>query len=217
MSAGSPLEATRSRAAGGADTGRELSAARSSPAICCTGRPGAARREGQHAVRQGRGRCHGRGGIPPRSASFGSFGQPHEDRARLARAASTPSLKMLVMVNASAQDFKDQPKVANGMFDLFVEGVRRERQARPLGGRHRGRCRGRFRSEIEGIVSIKTLSLVGRRSSRPRKPNICFENFRRRRPLALPHGRFVVSIRLCISCCPPVIGGCTHCRGANPD
>ena len=62
-------------------------------------------------------------------------------------------LKMLGMVNA-VPDFKDHPKVANGMLGPVRRGVRRRRQSRALGGRH-GLAADRISVEIEGIVAIK--------------------------------------------------------------
>ena len=62
-------------------------------------------------------------------------------------------LKMLVMVNAPP-DFKDQPKVANGMSDLFVEVFGENgKHARSAVGM--GSLPMQISVEIEGIVSIK--------------------------------------------------------------
>jgi enamine deaminase RidA (YjgF/YER057c/UK114 family) len=62
-------------------------------------------------------------------------------------------LKMLVMVNA-VPDFKDQPKVANGMSDLFVEVFGDNgKHARSAVGM--GSLPMQISVEIEGIVSIK--------------------------------------------------------------
>jgi len=62
-------------------------------------------------------------------------------------------LKMLVMVNA-VPDFKDQPKVANGMSDLFVEVFGENgKHARSAVGM--GSLPMQISVEIEGIVSIK--------------------------------------------------------------
>ena len=62
-------------------------------------------------------------------------------------------LKMLVMVNA-VPDFKDQPKVANGMSDLFVEVFGENgKHARSAVGM--GSLPQQISVEIEGIVSIK--------------------------------------------------------------
>ena len=62
-------------------------------------------------------------------------------------------LKMLVMVNAPP-DFKDQPKVANGMSDLFVEvfGENGEHARSAVG---MGSLPMQISVEIEGIVSIR--------------------------------------------------------------
>ena len=62
-------------------------------------------------------------------------------------------LKMLCMVNAVA-DFKDHPKVANGMSDLFVEVFGDAgKHARSAVGM--GSLPGQISVEIEGIFSIK--------------------------------------------------------------
>src|SRR5581483_7782817 len=62
-------------------------------------------------------------------------------------------LKMLVMVNA-VPDFKDHPKVANGMSDLFVEVFGDAgKHARSAVGM--GSLPGQISVEIEGIISIK--------------------------------------------------------------
>jgi enamine deaminase RidA (YjgF/YER057c/UK114 family) len=62
-------------------------------------------------------------------------------------------LKMLVMVNAPP-DFKDQPKVANGMSDLFVEVFGENgKHARSAVGM--GSLPMQISVEIEGIVSIR--------------------------------------------------------------
>jgi enamine deaminase RidA (YjgF/YER057c/UK114 family) len=62
-------------------------------------------------------------------------------------------LKMLCMVNA-VLDFKDHPKVANGMSDLFVEVFGENgRHARSAVGM--GSLPNQISVEIEGIVSIK--------------------------------------------------------------
>ena len=62
-------------------------------------------------------------------------------------------LKMLVMVNAPL-DFKDQPKVANGMSDLFVEVFGENgKHARSAVGM--GSLPMQISVEIEGIVSIR--------------------------------------------------------------
>jgi enamine deaminase RidA (YjgF/YER057c/UK114 family) len=62
-------------------------------------------------------------------------------------------LKMLVMVNA-VPDFKDHPKVANGMSDLFVEVFGENgKHARSAVGM--GSLPMQISVEIEGIVSIK--------------------------------------------------------------
>ena len=62
-------------------------------------------------------------------------------------------LKMLVMVNAGP-DFKDHPKVANGMSDLFVEVLGDAgKHARSAVGM--GSLPGQISVEIEGIVQIK--------------------------------------------------------------
>ena len=62
-------------------------------------------------------------------------------------------LKMLVMVNASP-DFEDQPKVANGMSDLFVEVFGENgKHARSAVGM--GSLPMQISVEIEGIVSIR--------------------------------------------------------------
>jgi enamine deaminase RidA (YjgF/YER057c/UK114 family) len=62
-------------------------------------------------------------------------------------------LKMLVMVNAPP-DFRDQPKVANGMSDLFVEVFGENgKHARSAVGM--GSLPMQISVEIEGIVSIK--------------------------------------------------------------
>ena len=62
-------------------------------------------------------------------------------------------LKMLCMVNA-VPDFKDHPKVANGMSDLFVEVFGENgKHARSAVGM--GSLPGQISVEIEGIVSIK--------------------------------------------------------------
>jgi enamine deaminase RidA (YjgF/YER057c/UK114 family) len=62
-------------------------------------------------------------------------------------------LKMLVMVNA-VPDFKDHPKVANGMSDLFVEVLgdagRHGRSAVGMGS-----LPGQISVEIEGVIAIK--------------------------------------------------------------
>ena len=62
-------------------------------------------------------------------------------------------LKMLCMVNA-VPDFKDHPKVANGMSDLFVEVFGENgKHARSAVGM--GSLPGQISVEIEGILSIK--------------------------------------------------------------
>ncbi|MSP46284.1 MAG: RidA family protein [Xanthobacteraceae bacterium] len=62
-------------------------------------------------------------------------------------------LKMLCMVNA-VPEFKDHPKVANGMSDLFVEVFGENgKHARSAVGM--GSLPGQISVEIEGIVSIK--------------------------------------------------------------
>ena len=62
-------------------------------------------------------------------------------------------LKMLVMVNA-VPDFKDHPKVANGMSDLFVEVFGENgKHARSAVGM--GSLPTQISVEIEGIISIK--------------------------------------------------------------
>ncbi len=62
-------------------------------------------------------------------------------------------LKMLVMVNA-VPDFKDHPKVANGMSDLFVEVLGDAgKHARSAVGM--GSLPGQISVEIEGVVAIK--------------------------------------------------------------
>jgi enamine deaminase RidA (YjgF/YER057c/UK114 family) len=62
-------------------------------------------------------------------------------------------LKMLCMVNA-VPDFKDHPKVANGMSDLFVEVFGEAgKHARSAVGM--GSLPGQISVEIEGIFSIK--------------------------------------------------------------
>ena len=62
-------------------------------------------------------------------------------------------LKMLCMVNA-VPDFKDHPKVANGMSDLFVEVFGENgKHARSAVGM--GSLPMQISVEIEGIVSIK--------------------------------------------------------------
>ena len=62
-------------------------------------------------------------------------------------------VKMLCMVNA-VLDFKDHPKVANGMSDLFVEVFGENgRHARSAVGM--GSLPNQISVEIEGIVSIK--------------------------------------------------------------
>jgi enamine deaminase RidA (YjgF/YER057c/UK114 family) len=62
-------------------------------------------------------------------------------------------LKMLVMVNA-VPDFKDHPKVANGMSDLFVEVFGENgKHARSAVGM--GSLPMQISVEIEGIVSIR--------------------------------------------------------------
>jgi enamine deaminase RidA (YjgF/YER057c/UK114 family) len=62
-------------------------------------------------------------------------------------------LKMLVMVNA-APDFRDHPKVANGMSDLFVEVFGDAgKHARSAVGM--GSLPGQISVEIEGIIAIK--------------------------------------------------------------
>jgi enamine deaminase RidA (YjgF/YER057c/UK114 family) len=63
-------------------------------------------------------------------------------------------LKMLVMVNA-VPDFRDHPKVANGMSDLFVEVLGDAgRHARSAVGM--ASLPGQISVEIEGIVAIKS-------------------------------------------------------------
>jgi enamine deaminase RidA (YjgF/YER057c/UK114 family) len=63
-------------------------------------------------------------------------------------------LKMLCMVNA-APDFKDHPKVANGMSDLFVDVLGDAgRHARSAVGM--GSLPNQISVEIEGILAIKT-------------------------------------------------------------
>ena len=63
-------------------------------------------------------------------------------------------LKMLCMVNA-VPDFKDHPKVANGMSDLFVEVFGENgRHARSAVGM--GSLPNQISVEIEGIISIKS-------------------------------------------------------------
>jgi|SRR5215204_373059 enamine deaminase RidA (YjgF/YER057c/UK114 family) len=62
-------------------------------------------------------------------------------------------LKMLCMVNA-VLDFKDHPKVANGMSDLFVE-VFGENGKHGRSAVGMGSLPGQISVEIEGIVSIK--------------------------------------------------------------
>ena len=62
-------------------------------------------------------------------------------------------VKMLCMVNA-VPDFKDHPKVANGMSDLFVEVFGENgRHARSAVGM--GSLPNQISVEIEGIISIK--------------------------------------------------------------
>ena len=62
-------------------------------------------------------------------------------------------LKMLCMVNA-VLDFKDHPKVANGMSDLFVEVFGENgRHARSAVGM--GSLPNQISVEIEGVISIK--------------------------------------------------------------
>jgi enamine deaminase RidA (YjgF/YER057c/UK114 family) len=62
-------------------------------------------------------------------------------------------LKMLCMVNA-VPDFKDHPKVANGMSDLFVEVLGESgKHARSAVGM--GSLPNQISVEIEGIISIK--------------------------------------------------------------
>jgi enamine deaminase RidA (YjgF/YER057c/UK114 family) len=62
-------------------------------------------------------------------------------------------LKMLVMINA-VPDFRDHPKVANGMSDLFVEVFGDNgKHARSAVGM--GSLPGQISVEIEGIVSIR--------------------------------------------------------------
>jgi enamine deaminase RidA (YjgF/YER057c/UK114 family) len=62
-------------------------------------------------------------------------------------------LKMLVMVNA-VPDFKDHPKVANGMSDLFVEVLGDAgKHARSAVGM--GSLPSQISVEIEGVVAIK--------------------------------------------------------------
>jgi len=62
-------------------------------------------------------------------------------------------LKMLVMVNA-VPDFKDHPKVANGMSDLFVE-VFGENGKHGRSAVGMGSLPGQISVEIEGVLSIK--------------------------------------------------------------
>ena len=63
-------------------------------------------------------------------------------------------VKMLCMVNA-VPDFKDHPKVANGMSDLFVEVFGEAgKHARSAVGM--GSLPNQISVEIEGILSIKT-------------------------------------------------------------
>ena len=63
-------------------------------------------------------------------------------------------LKMLCMVNA-VPDFKDHPKVANGMSDLFVEVLGEAgKHARSAVGM--GSLPNQISVEIEGILSIKS-------------------------------------------------------------
>ena len=62
-------------------------------------------------------------------------------------------VKMLCMVNAGP-DFKEQPKVANGMSDLFVEVFGENgKHARSAVGM--GSLPGQISVEIEGIILIK--------------------------------------------------------------
>ena len=62
-------------------------------------------------------------------------------------------LKMLCMVNA-VPDFKDHPKVANGMSDLFVEVLGENgKHARSAVGM--GSLPNQISVEIEGVLSIK--------------------------------------------------------------
>jgi enamine deaminase RidA (YjgF/YER057c/UK114 family) len=62
-------------------------------------------------------------------------------------------LKMLCMVNA-VPDFKDHPKVANGMSDLFVEVLGESgKHARSAVGM--GSLPNQISVEIEGVISIK--------------------------------------------------------------
>jgi enamine deaminase RidA (YjgF/YER057c/UK114 family) len=62
-------------------------------------------------------------------------------------------VKMLCMVNA-VPDFKDHPKVANGMSDLFVEVFGENgRHGRSAVGM--GSLPGQISVEIEGVISIK--------------------------------------------------------------
>ena len=62
-------------------------------------------------------------------------------------------LKMLCMVNA-VPDFKDHPKVANGMSDLFVEVLGENgKHARSAVGM--GSLPNQISVEIEGVISIK--------------------------------------------------------------
>jgi len=63
-------------------------------------------------------------------------------------------LKMLVMVNA-VPDFKDHPKVANGMSDLFVE-VFGENGKHGRSAVGMGSLPGQISVEIEGVLSIKS-------------------------------------------------------------
>src|SRR5688572_9819780 len=63
-------------------------------------------------------------------------------------------LKMLCMVNA-VPDFKDHPKVANGMSDLFVEVLGENgKHARSAVGM--GSLPNQISVEIEGVISIKS-------------------------------------------------------------
>ena len=105
--------------------------------------------EGKVAHRQGRRRDVGRGGLPARppdrTALLAAMRMALGSLDRVDRV-----VKMLCMVNA-VPDFKDHPKVANGMSDLFVEVFGENGKHAPLGGRHGlaaepdiGRDRGRY-------------------------------------------------------------------------
>src|ERR1043166_5694498 len=110
-------------------------------------------------------------------------------------------LKMLVMVNA-VPDFKDQPKVANGMSDLFVE-VFGDNGKRAAPRSAWARCRCRFRSKSKELFrsSRKRHVAVDGAAQAHRVP----QEFGGVVARCVTHVQSAVSTRLCITCWAPVI------------